>query len=474
LRLPAELRVRILEYVFGQARYHVQASNQDGGHIPVFLFRCRFAVCHVGHSQRESPVKDDLSEPTTTDDNISLPSFGGEIVFRNHSDCYFEYQGRFVHWRNTDASQRMRRYQRGPLPTTLLSTCKQVHHDAASIFWRNNTFLMKFSKDDLQAFVGRMTIVQRKAVRSIALNFIDGPPLDRHSWQRSPTSYENLFILRAAERASYLSFMGLRRLELFISMEAGLTASGIHRSLDNADYNLRFKKAQNDRMHMWICWIRLLQRPDIEKIDVRVEAETENGTGSMRFGTSIQQRADWEQQVELIIRGKLGELNGKLNFPRSLSSDTASVIHRYMLAVSTARCDWSLHVSISDTTVWSSHRRSSSYACSLQKTTLGTPGRGSFEDGEKRQKGESGGFETKLQNVRRMFNLRYMCHSATGEKDVSRSTQGGRISKLHLPSIDNKVHKYRSATPALDQYRLTRARRLRVAVGRRLSSWCIS
>jgi hypothetical protein len=114
-------------------------------------------------------------------------------------------------------------------------------------------------------------------------------------------------------------------------MEAGVTASGIHRGLDNADYNLVFKKDQNDRLHMWICWIRLLQRPDIEKIDVRVEADTENGTGSTRnFWISGQQRADWEQQVELIIKGKLGELTGKLDFPRSLSSNTASVVDRYM------------------------------------------------------------------------------------------------------------------------------------------------
>jgi hypothetical protein len=329
LRLPAELRVRIFEYVFGQARYHVQATDQDGGHIPVFLFRCRFAVCHVGHSQRKSPVKDDVTGPTTTDDNDLFPPFKDDTGIRNHRDCYFEYQGPFIHWRNTGARERMRRYERGPLPTTLLLTCKQIHHDAASIFWRNNTFLMKFSKDDHQTFVGHMTIAQRKAVRSIALSFIEGSS-DRHSWQRPPTSYEDLLILRAAERASFLALTDLRRLELFIGMQAGLTASNIHRALDPTDYDLMFEMDRIDHLHMWICWIRLLQRPDMDRIDVRVEADTESDSASTwSFGTSIQQRADWEPQVELIIRGRLGELDGKLSFPRSLNSDTASVDHRW-------------------------------------------------------------------------------------------------------------------------------------------------
>jgi hypothetical protein len=68
----------------------------------------------------------------------------------------------------------------------------------------------------------------------------------------------------------------------------------------------------------------------MERIDVRVEADTENDSASTwSFGTSIQQRVDWEPQVELIIRGRLGELDGKLRFSRSLNSDTASVDHRW-------------------------------------------------------------------------------------------------------------------------------------------------
>jgi hypothetical protein len=65
-----------------------------------------------------------------------------------------------------------------------------------------------------------------------------------------------------------------------------------------------------------------------------------------------------------------------------------------------------------------------------------------------------------------------MCHSATGGNRVSGSFRSGRINKLHLPSTGNKVHKNRSRTPALRRYHSIRAQRLRVAVGRRSSSWC--
>jgi hypothetical protein len=76
-------------------------------------------------------------------------------------------------------------------------------------------------------------------------------------------------------------------------MEAGLAACNdtYRRGLDPKDYGFM---SEMKMLHMWICWIRLLQRPDIEKIDVRVEADTEKGTGLVRFEASVQQCSDWE------------------------------------------------------------------------------------------------------------------------------------------------------------------------------------
>jgi hypothetical protein len=104
--------------------------------------------------------------------------------------------------------------------------------------------------DELPDFVSRMTIAQRRAVRSIALSFIDHP-CERRSSQRSPTSYEDLLIVRAAERASYLALTDLLRLELCIGMEAGLAACNdtYRRGLDPKDYGFM---SEMEMLHMWI------------------------------------------------------------------------------------------------------------------------------------------------------------------------------------------------------------------------------
>jgi hypothetical protein len=281
LSLPTELRVKIFEYVIGQARCHVMARTEDGRQTPVFLYRCRFELCHVRHSRRKSTVEEDLPGAVTaaTANNVSLPTSEDETGRRRHIDCYAEYKWRIFH----------RKDRKEP---TFLVTCKQVYRDAADIFWRNNTFHMTPNGDELPDFVSRKTIAQRRAVRSIALSFIDHP-CERRSSQRSPTSYEDLLIVRAAERASYLALTDLLRLELCIGMEAGLAACNdtYRRGLDPKDYGFM---SEMEMLHMWICWIRLLQRPDIEKIDVRVEADTEKGTGLVRFEASVQQCSDWE------------------------------------------------------------------------------------------------------------------------------------------------------------------------------------
>jgi hypothetical protein len=289
------------------------ARTEDGRQTPVFLYPCRFELCDVKHSRRKSTVEKDLPGPGAVANEVSLPTFEDEAGRRRHIDCYAEYKARIFQWKN----------RKGP---TWLVICKQVYRDAADIFWRNNTFHMTPSRNELPEFVSRMTIAQRRAVRSIALSFIDNP-CERRSCHRSATSYEDLLNVRAAERASYLALTDLRSLELCIGMEAGLTASNdTYRGLDPKDYGFM---SEMEMLQMWICWIRLLQWPDIEKIDVRVEADTENGTGLLRLEASVQQCSDWEQQVELIIRGRLGELDSKLNFPGSLSSDTASIVNRY-------------------------------------------------------------------------------------------------------------------------------------------------
>jgi hypothetical protein len=197
LSLPAELRVRIFEYVLGQAHYNVMSSDMHGKRLKASFFRCRFDVCHVGRPSQRASTGNDLTGPGATDSEISPPTFGDEIRVRNHDECSVGYQKRYNRWKHgwkhtvTDRPGPHRRYEKGPLPTTLLLTCKQIHNDAAMIFWRNNTFLMDLQNENLSALASHMTPAQRKAVRSIAVSFIGGPS-DRHDLQRPTTSYEDL------------------------------------------------------------------------------------------------------------------------------------------------------------------------------------------------------------------------------------------------------------------------------------------
>jgi hypothetical protein len=210
-----------------------------------------------------------------------------------------------------------KRYAQGPLPTSLLQTCKQIHEDAAAITWSSNTFQVKFPTDGLETFVRRLTPAQRRAVRTIALDFVGGH-VESGSNGRYVSTYEDILILRAAERASYLALTGLRRAELTIDMWAGVEAfeaiqlSGLLPYTDNRHI-----------FFLWVCTVRLLQRDDIARIDVSVEADETDARqpGMLAMAPSRRQCEQWEEQVELIVRGKMDGLCGQLVYAIGASED---------------------------------------------------------------------------------------------------------------------------------------------------------
>jgi hypothetical protein len=78
-------------------------------------------------------------------------------------------------------------------------------------------FPSEIPTDDLETFVRRLTLPQRRTVQTIALDFVGGH-VEGGSNGRYTSNYEDILILRTAERASYLALTGLRRVELTTDM----------------------------------------------------------------------------------------------------------------------------------------------------------------------------------------------------------------------------------------------------------------
>jgi hypothetical protein len=135
---------------------------------------------------------------------------------------------------------------------------------------------------------------------------------------RYTSTYEDNLILRAAECASYLALTGLKRLTLTIDMWAGVEAfeaikpSGLLPYTDNRHI-----------FFLWVCTVRLLQRDDIARIDVSVEADETDARqpGMLAMAPSRRQCEQWEEQVELIVRGKMDGLCGQLVYAIGASED---------------------------------------------------------------------------------------------------------------------------------------------------------
>jgi hypothetical protein len=138
---------------------------------------------------------------------------------------------------------------------------------------------------------------------------------------RYTSTYEDVLILRAAEHASYLALTGLKRLELTIDMWAGVEAFEAIKPSGLLPYT-----DGRHRFFLWICTVRLLQREDIERIEVSVEADETDARqpGMLAMVPSRRQCAQWEEQVELIVRGKMDRLCGQLVYAIGVSEGRAN------------------------------------------------------------------------------------------------------------------------------------------------------
>jgi hypothetical protein len=67
--------------------------------------------------------------------------------------------------------------------------------------------------------------------------------------------------------------------------------------------------------------VRLLQWEDIDRIEVSVDADETDSRqpGMLAMGPSRRQCAQWEEQVELIVRGKMDGLCGQLGYAIGVS-----------------------------------------------------------------------------------------------------------------------------------------------------------
>jgi hypothetical protein len=304
LSLPPELRLRIFEYVLGAVRHHVKIEGDDK------KWHLQLAHCEVeldsGHTYRKKTLEEATSSPQNQSDESKVRS-----DHERHLPCHREWK--ISARRNRSAKGHKRR-----LPQSLLLTCKTIHEDAALIMWHNHVFELEFFSSDLERFVTRMSPAQRKATRTIAFNIqatgirqvMTGPIICGSSGTiLTPAS---LFPWPRQTRDSFLALSRLQRLELFIDAWPGIEAaapiifpSGV------------LGKSRSGRFHMIGEWLPLLERRDLEDVEVRVEegALRQQGIGSRRnphFSISAQQRAEWEEQIRLIVIGELDA--GKLQW----------------------------------------------------------------------------------------------------------------------------------------------------------------
>ena len=183
------------------------------------------------------------------------------------------------------------------LPQSLLLTCKTINEDAALIMWHNHVFELELFTDDLEKFVNRMTPPQRNALRAIALDVLAtdmGQTMSRRS-RATPADASSLLTWRQPMRDSFLALPRLTRVELFVDIWPGIEAVAPFSFQTTSNGN--WKKT---KFHMIGDWIRLLERRDLEDVDVRVEegALVQPGLNPRRkppFAISAQQREEWEE-----------------------------------------------------------------------------------------------------------------------------------------------------------------------------------
>ena len=177
--------------------------------------------------------------------------------------------------------------------------------------WHNHVFELEFFSDDLEKFVNRLTAAQRKALRTIAFDVCATERGEAMSRRRSvtPTDAASLLTWRQPMRNSFLALSRLQRVELFVDAWPGIeAATPFSFPAQGFDRTTMFRT-----FHMIGDWIRLLERQDVEDVDVRVEEGGVLGGLTVRrnrpFPISAQQRVEYEGQVERIVRGRAFELS---------------------------------------------------------------------------------------------------------------------------------------------------------------------
>ncbi|GAB7327040.1 hypothetical protein MBLNU13_g10976t2 [Cladosporium sp. NU13] len=248
LSLPPELRLRIFEYVFGTVRHHVKINGDDKNYH-VQLARCEVEHESGHHTYRNKTLEEIASSLQNQSDNSQDPPHR-----LGHLPCHRQSKSG---GRRLPAKGHKRR-----LPQSLLLTCKAINEDAALIMWHNHVFELELFSADLEKFVNRMTAAQRNAIRAIA------------------------FDVRAAATP------------FCVPVEV------IDKTFKRGTY------------HVVGDWIRLLQRQDVEDVDVRVEEGGVMGSklsiGRNRpIPISTQQRLEYEGQIELIVGGRVLDLNAE-------------------------------------------------------------------------------------------------------------------------------------------------------------------
>jgi len=194
--------------------------------------------------------------------------------------------------------------------------------------WHNHVFELELFSDDLEKFVTRMTAAQRNAIRTIAFDVLAtdmGQTMTRRS-RATPPDAESLFTWRQPMRDSFLALPRLTRVELYVDIWPGIEAIApfSFEALSNGNW-------KTTKFHMISDWIRLLERRDLEDADVRVEegALMQPGLNPRRnppFAISAQQRAEWEDQIRLIVRGRSLELVAGQTCAGSAAKSSSEVV----------------------------------------------------------------------------------------------------------------------------------------------------
>ena len=164
--------------------------------------------------------------------------------------------------------------------------------------WHNHVFELELFSDDLEKFVNHMTAAQRKALRTIAFDVRVADRGETMSRRRSatPADAASLLTWRQPMRNSFLALSRLQRVELFVDAWPGIEAA------TPFDFPAQgfARTTLFGTFHMIGDWVRLLERQDVEDVDVR---------RNRPFPFSAQQRVEYEGQVERIVRGRALELS---------------------------------------------------------------------------------------------------------------------------------------------------------------------